>query len=287
MPARSSSVAALLQTARPRQWTKNLLVIAPIGAVPQARSVLALGTTFVTFCLTASGIYFINDVRDAEQDRQHHTKRLRPVAAGTLTPRLAVTAGCSLLAGGLALGIAIRIGLVIAVYTAMSLAYCFALRNLALTDLLVVSSGFPLRVIAGYQASEADSPLWLLAVSFTGSLFVAAGKRYSEAVSFGESRERIRLVLARYSVRQLQLLWCFAAIASAGLYTLGALQSFARHGELLSILSLVPYMLALVRYATAVNEARASSPEDVLRGDRTLQLLGITWLGILTAGGIS
>ncbi|MDX2646982.1 decaprenyl-phosphate phosphoribosyltransferase [Streptomyces sp. PA03-1a] len=290
MPLHSSSVAALLQTARPRQWTKNLLVIVPplaTGTVHHSRSVLGLGATFVTFCLSASGVYFINDVRDAEQDRQHDTKRLRPVAARTLTPRLAMTTGCSMLAGGVALGTAIGNGPVIAAYTAFSLVYCFALRNLALTDLLIVSSGFPLRVTAGYQACGADTPFWLLAVSFTGSLFVAAGKRYSEAVSFGESRKRIRSSLAWYSVRRLRVVWCLAAVASAALYALGALQSFSRHGELFSLLSLAPYTLALVRYAAAVNEARAGSPEDVLWRDRTLQLTGIAWLGILTTRGMS
>jgi decaprenyl-phosphate phosphoribosyltransferase len=280
MLGRDRTISNVIRTVRPRQWTKNILVIVPglIGGTAfEPRAALALGIAFAAFCLTASGVYLVNDVRDVEQDRQHDTKRSRPIAAGTLSPPLALVVGGCLLTGGLGVGLTVRAGPVIALYIAISLAYCMVLRNVLVVDLVAVASGFPLRVIAGAQAASMSAPYWLLVVVFTGALFVVAGKRYSEVVIFGEFRARIRPSLARYRAPQLRGILLAAAVASVASYALGAAVSYDRDGKLFLILSLVPYTLVLVRYTTAVKQARGSNPGHVLRGDRVLQLLGIVW----------
>ncbi|WP_066376475.1 decaprenyl-phosphate phosphoribosyltransferase [Herbidospora mongoliensis] len=280
MAGRYRTISQLIQTARPRQWAKNVLVMFPGligGTVFEPQAALAFGIAFAAFCLAASGVYFVNDVRDAEQDRQHDTKRSRPVAARTLSPSLALVVGGCLVISGLGLGFAVRAGPVIALYIAISLAYCIVLRDVRGVDLVAVASGFPLRVIAGAQAGGISTPSWLLVVVFTGALFVVAGKRYSEAVVFGELRARIRPSLAHYRAPQLRRIVLAAAVASVASYALGAAASYDRDGRVLLILSLIPYTLVLVRYAVAVRQARGSSPEHLLRGDRVLQLLGVIW----------
>ncbi|SEG86518.1 decaprenyl-phosphate phosphoribosyltransferase [Thermomonospora echinospora] len=276
----------LLRSARPRQWIKNILLIAPSltsGVLPEPRPAARLVVAFVAFSLTASGVYFINDVRDADHDREHPTKRLRPVAARALTPRLAIAVGALLVATGLLLGLSIRLGSVIGVYAAVSLAYCFLLRNLVVTDLLAVASGFPLRVIAGGQATGATVSFWLLVTTCAGSLFVVTGKRYSEAVVFGAAKVRIRPSLSRYRVVHLRLAWlCSVAVAM----TAYAIWAFGE-GNAFSAMSLIPFALALLRYMEAINGARAAYPEDLVQKDRTLQALGMTWLGIFAARGFA
>ncbi|WP_170990864.1 decaprenyl-phosphate phosphoribosyltransferase [Herbidospora galbida] len=280
MAGRYGTISHVIRTARPRQWVKNVLVMVPGlfgGAVFEPRAALALGLAFAAFCLAASGVYFVNDVRDAEQDRQHDNKRFRPVAAGTLSPASALVAGGCLLTGALGLGFAAGAGPVIALYIAISLAYCMVLRDVLGVDLVAVASGFPLRVIAGAQAVGTPAPFWLLVAVFTGALFVVAGKRYSEAVVFGELRARIRPTLARYRAPQLRGILLATAVASVASYALGAAASYDRDGKVFLALSLIPYTLVLVRYAIAVKQARGSNPGHVLRGDRVLQLLGVVW----------
>ena len=155
-----SVVAALVRTARPKQWTKNVLVFAAPGAAgvldnwPHAgQAVLA----FIAFCLAASGIYLWNDALDVEADRLHPTKRFRPIAAGAITPGLAKVVG-SLLAVA-SLGVAAATGRIetagiVAVYVATTLAYSFWLKHVAVIDIVTVASGFVLRAAGGAVAVD-------------------------------------------------------------------------------------------------------------------------------------
>ena len=152
---RGGLLRALLVTARPRQWSKNVLVFgAPItGGVllqptPFVRTVLA----FVAFCLVASGIYYVNDIVDRDSDRAHPVKRRRPVAAGRLPLGLAGLMAVALLLGGLMiaiLGVGPRLAGVVGIYILLSLAYTFVLRGIVLLDIAAVAGGFVLRAVAG------------------------------------------------------------------------------------------------------------------------------------------
>src|SRR5579884_1797603 len=149
---------AALLTLRPHQWVKNLLVIAAAGAagalghddVP-----VHVGLAFVAFCMLASGIYAINDVRDADEDRLHPRKRFRPVAAGELAPRAAIWLGITLMAAGLVLCEFIEplLAVVGAGYVALSLSYTLVWRHVLLLDIFAIAGGFVLRAVAGGVAS--------------------------------------------------------------------------------------------------------------------------------------
>src|SRR5918993_3292571 len=165
---------ALLVTARPRQWSKNVLVFgAPITGgvllepIPFVRTILA----FVAFCLVASGIYYVNDLVDRDLDRAHPVKRRRPVAAGRLPVRLAGVVAALLLVVGLAIatfGAGPRLAGVVGLYIALSLAYILVLRGMVLLDIAAVAGGFVLRAVAGGVAVDVPLSSWFLIVACFG-----------------------------------------------------------------------------------------------------------------------
>ena len=154
--------AGLLKAVRPRQWVKNVLVLAaPVaaGRVAETDVLLASLVAFVVFSLAASGIYLVNDALDVEADRAHPVKRYRPIAAGVVPRGLAYGLAVVLLLAALALSLLAswQLLVVIAVYEAVQLAYCFGLKHQAVLDICVVSSGFLLRGMAGGVAADRKS----------------------------------------------------------------------------------------------------------------------------------
>ena len=199
-----TSTRALVRGIRPRQWSKNILVLAaPVaaGIAFQPRVVVEMGVAVLAFILASSGVYLVNDAVDVEADRAHPTKRLRPVAAGELSAREASIAALVLLAGGLAVSALLgwQLFAVVVLYETVQILYCLGMQNVPVVELLSVASGFLLRAIAGGVATGVElSPWFLVAVGF-GSLFVAAGKRYSELQLAEDATAAIRPVLARYA----------------------------------------------------------------------------------------
>ena len=182
---RRSRVYAALVTIRPRQWLKNALVIAApgaAGALGRDDVPVRVGLACIAFCLLASGIYAVNDVRDIAEDRAHPRKRYRPVAAGELEPGTALALGAALMLTGLALCAAIR-PLLLAVgagYLALSLSYTALWRGVVILDVVAIAGGFVLRAIAGGVAAPVTLSRWFIAVVTFSALFVAAGKRLAE-----------------------------------------------------------------------------------------------------------
>ncbi len=182
----------LLRALRPAQWVKNLFVLAPVlfGKVAD-RPDLAGRTLAVAaaFCGLASALYLLNDVRDAEADREHPVKKSRPVAAGELRPAAALAAAAflglaSLLAVFLAASAALPWALV---YTAVTVLYSLGLKKVALLDVFIVASGYVLRVLAGSAAAQVAPSNWLLLCTFFLALFLALSKRRSELVARGSA----------------------------------------------------------------------------------------------------
>lgn len=181
---------ALVRALRPAQWVKNLFVLAPVlfGKVAD-RGDLA-GRTFAVaaaFCALASALYLLNDVRDAEADRQHPVKKDRPVASGALAPgtalaMAAVLGPLALLAVFLAAPAALPATLV---YAGVTVLYSLGLKRVALLDVFIVASGYVLRVLAGSAAAQVAPSHWLLLCTFFLALFLALSKRRSELAARG------------------------------------------------------------------------------------------------------
>jgi decaprenyl-phosphate phosphoribosyltransferase len=288
--SRSARARALLRAARPRQWTKNVLVLAAPGAAGvllEPGAAIAVALAFVAFCLVASGTYLLNDARDAEADRRHPTKRHRPIAAGVISPRLAVGVGITLVAGGLAVAAAVRLELlaVVAGYLVLTTAYTLKLRHVAVIDIATVASFFIVRAVAGGVAVDVPLSRWFLIVASFGSLFMVAGKRAGEHAELGEERTATRSTLGVYSLTYLREVRVIAAGVTLLAYCLWAFEQAGRNpGAALFELSIVPFVVFILRWALLLEADRERAPEDLVLGDRGLQAAALAWAVVYGLG---
>lgn len=286
-----SLLAGLLRTARPKQWVKNVLVFAAPGAAGvllEAEPLLQVLATFGIFCLAASGTYLLNDAVDVEADRRHPTKRLRPVAAGVVPVGLAVGAGIVVLATSVALAWALagwRLSLVLGVYVGLQPIYSIWLKQIAVLDLSSVASGFVLRAIAGGVAVDVPISQWFLIVASFGSLFMVAGKRHAEHVDLGNDRGEVRATLDEYSLGFLRYVRSVASAVAMAAYCLWAFEKAdLSPTPVFFQISIIPFVLAILRYALLLDQGRGGAPEEVVLEDRPLQVLGALWVMAFAVG---
>ncbi len=278
----------LLRAVRPRQWVKNILVLAaPFAAADDLFNpsiILHLAVAFVAFSLVASGIYLVNDVKDVAADRVHPTKRDRPIAAGVVPPRLALASAVVLLLGGLAVSplASMQLLVALAVYVLVQLSYCFGLKHQPVLDICIVASGFLLRAIAGGVATGIPLSQWFLLVTGFGSLFMVAGKRYAEMMLAERTGAKIRRSLERYSASYLRFVWALSATVLITTYCLWAFEiRGGHHDSMWSVISIVPFVVAVLRYAVDVDGGNGGEPEEIALRDRVLQVLAAMWIGSL------
>lgn len=290
---RQSVAAGLVRTARIRQWPKNVLVFAAPGAAGVLTHGHALLRTLAAvglFCVISSGTYFLNDALDVDADRLHPTKRFRPVAAGAVSVRLAWATGTVLMALALGLGTALtwRLGVVLAIYLAIQFAYSFYFKHQPIYDLAAVSAGFVLRALAGAVAVPVPVSQWFLIVATFGSLLMVTGKRVAEHAELGDERGAHRATLDQYSSTFLRtVLGISAACAILG-YCLWAFSfqtaALHHHDQIWFQLSIVPVMIALLRFTFLVEAGHGAKPEELVLADRPLQLMGIVWALLFAIG---
>lgn len=278
-------LADSLQLVRPRQWVKNLIIF----AAPAAGGVLldpsvgsALCIAFVLFCVTASGVYCVNDALDAPHDRLSSSRSSRPVAAGRIAPNSALITGVVLLVAGLVGAVVFHrdFALLLATYVVLTTAYSAKLKEVVVLDLGIVTSGFLLRAIAGGVVSGIALSQWFLVVATFGALFLVAGKRYAQRLVAHEGRSQVRSSLTRYSASYLRYVWTLSSGVTVTAYCLWSIES-PTSTNLLYSLSVVPFTLTILRYALLVEEGRGEAPEDLLLRDRPLQFLGLAWFAML------
>jgi decaprenyl-phosphate phosphoribosyltransferase len=286
---------ALIAAMRPKQWLKNVLVFAaPLAAgVLLQRDVLipTLGA-FIAFCLISSATYLVNDVRDVDIDRAHPTKSARPIAAGELSSRAAVVSAVilALVALGLAAVISTALLGVVFAYLVFTLAYSIWFKHEPVIELALLAMGFLLRAVAGAAAADLPVSQWFLIVAAFGSLFMAAGKRFSEL----QRHERdntgelpMRRSLSGYTAGFLGFVLASSASVTIAAYCLWAFEV----GQAPSTLpwaqwSVLPFVLALLRYGATIYRGAAETPEDALLGDRVLLFLGAAWIVLFGLGAL-
>jgi 4-hydroxybenzoate polyprenyltransferase len=278
-----SAVAALLLM-RPRQWVKNTFVFAPLFFTPPAMSAATAQTVifvFVAFCCVSSGIYCLNDVRDRESDKKHPSKRLRPVASGSVSVSTAVVLAAILVAVGFIIAFAFAPSALLAllVYVAVNVAYSMFLKNIAIVDVLVISFGFVLRVYAGSEAIGVVPTPWIQICAGLLALFIALAKRRDDVVlAIGTEH---RGSLAGYT--RLFLDVCIAVTLAALLvsYMIFTLMDDAmRRLGSEQLFVTVPFVIAgIFRYLqlTLVFE-RSGSPTELVLTDWFLMVTVAGWL---------
>lgn len=277
-------VLGVVKTARPRQWAKNVLVfVAPFTAaqITNGNVLIDALVAFVSFSLVASSVYLINDAVDVEADRAHPTKRNRPIAAGVVPVPAAYAAAVVFFGAGLAISFLAspQLAIVLGVYEAVQLGYCFGLKHQPVVDLAIVGSGFLMRAIAGGVAAGIALSQWFLLVTAFGSLFMVAGKRYAEIMLFERTGAKIRASLKKYSASYLRFVWATAAAILIMSYSLWAFTlREGAHGSIWPMISMVPFVIAVLRYAVDVDGGTAGEPEEIVLKDRVLQILGVLWV---------
>jgi len=276
----------LLRAARPRQWSKNVLVLAApcaAGVIARPQIAMRVALAFVVFCLLSSATYLVNDVRDRDQDRLHPRKRLRPVAAGELSKRAALLTGGAIALAGLALASAVAPALVLVgcAYLAVTASYSLWWRGVVVLDIVAIAAGFVLRTTAGGAAAGVHLSRSFLLVAACGAMFLVAGKRYGE-LRDGAAPSPARATLRRYSAGSLRLLLVLCAATATAAYALWALVG-PGHG-VWHVLSIVPFVAWLARYGVLLGEGDGESPEETIAHDRVLLALSAVWVVLFLSG---
>lgn len=281
---------ALLKTMRPRQWTKNGFVFAALVFDKQLflpDPFLRTLAGFALFCLISSSVYIFNDLADVEADRQHPRKKNRPIASGRLPVPAAWTAGILLVAFALALGywLAPEFAFVIGVYLLINLLYSKWLKHVPIVDVLILASGFVLRVGAGVTLIHVErfSP-WLYVVMTLLSLYLGFGKRRAELALLANGAGTHRKVLDGYTLPLLDqyiLIVSSTTIVAYSLYTFSAPNLPDNHSMMLTI----PFVIyAVFRYLYLIEVDHAGGePEEILLTDRPLQIALFLWVLVVLA----
>jgi decaprenyl-phosphate phosphoribosyltransferase len=275
---------ALLAACRPRQWVKNLLVVAApgaAGALTHPHVAAEVAGAFLCFCMLSSATYLINDVHDRHEDAQHPRRRHRPIACGQVSIGLALRTAAVLAAAGLGVGFAIRplLGLTGMGYLTLTASYSLWLRKVAVADIAIVAAGFVLRALAGGAASGIPVSRWFVMVTSFGALFVVAGKRYA-ALRGSAPAAGARSTLAAYSQDYLRFVMILACSVTTVAYCLWAFQGHGSDGISWYEVTVAPFVLWLLRYGLLLHEGLGEAPEEVLLHDRFLIAMSGAWVGV-------
>ncbi len=273
---------------RPRQWVKNLLVLAPIWfAFNYEADIIARGITmFVAFCFGASAIYIINDLRDIETDRHHPKKKNRPLASGAVSIPVAQVSAAVLAAVGLYISFTLSLQslLVLLGYMLLTILYTISLKRVLILDVMVLAAGFVIRILAGGAATDIRVSHWILICTFFIALFMAFGKRKHEIDLLGGASVNHRAVLAGYSPEYLnQLLGITSGISvlSYALYTIDPQTQRVYGGDLI-LLTILPVTFVVFRYLHILySRERGGDPSRVLTEDFPLVVSVLIWLLII------
>jgi len=280
-------LTGLISSMRPRQWPKNAFVFVALlfdRKILDPASVLAAVAAFVLLCLMSGAVYLMNDLADIESDRQHPTKRNRPLPSGRLDRRVAAAAVVVLALVSLGAGYWLNpmLALILLLYLLAQIAYTFRLKHIVLLDVLTIAAGFVLRIAAGVVVIDVErfSP-WLYVFGGFLALFMALGKRRHELVLLGGQAANHRAILEDYNldlIDRLQGIVTTSAVVAYSLYTFLAEGLPENHAMMLSIPFLVYGIFRYLYLIHVRNEGGA--PEDILLRDRPLQitllLYGIT-----------
>jgi len=270
-----SRAAIILGALRPRQWTKNLIVFAPLlfaKSVFRDSAALEAFSAFVSFCLLAGGVYVFNDWIDREKDRLHPEKRGRPIAAGLISggTAAAMVIGCWVIGGAIAVAIRPAFALVAASYVGLQIIYSLLLKGHVILDVVVIALGFVLRVLGGGVAIDVPVSNWLYLCTLLLALFLGFAKRRHELASLYGDAVSHRPNLDNYSLPMLDQMMAVVAascILAYGLYTV-AQETVEKVGSD-HLKFTVPFVIyGIFRYLFLMHKRGAGgSPERVLLSD--------------------
>lgn len=278
-------VAAVVHSLRPDQWTKNLIVFAGLIFGQRLLDAPAVGTAvfaFVVFCGLSSAMYLVNDLIDRHEDRQHPTKRYRPIASGALSTGRAVAGAIVLVGASLAASFAIswNLGVVAVVFVGLLGAYSRFLKHLVILDVLAIAAGFVIRAVGGAVAVNVPISQWLLVCTVLLALFLGLSKRRHELVLLGDLAAGHRRSLAQYSPQLLDQLISIVAAATLVSYAFYTVEpvTVEKFGTDQLTWTLPVPIYGIFRYLYLVHRERGGgSPAEMLLRDRPLLACVTGW----------
>jgi len=281
---RSNWLRPLVTTMRPHQWAKNLFVLTPLlfaGKLTDVTAVWNSAIAFATFCLLSSAVYIFNDWWDAEDDRAHPEKRLRPISSGVLPAGIALTVAALFVILGLGLSLLAgpKMAAIGLLYACLMAAYCVGIKRLIVLDAMTISAGFVLRVIGGAAAIGVAATHWLIACTFLLALFLAFAKRRQELLSLTNAADH-RKVLNLYSLHYLENVINIvigATIVCYALYTVAPETVEKFHTDNL-VYGTVFVIYGMLRYLSLVNDpTKGGNPSKLLLTDPPLLITLAGW----------
>ena len=280
-------LVALLESMRPRQWPKNGFAFVPLlfdGNITVERIINAI-IAFGLLCLMSSAVYLMNDLSDIESDRQHPTKRNRPIPSGRLATPVALIAAILFAIGSIGIGILIRptFGYVLIGYLVVQIAYTYFLKHIVLLDVTTIAVGFIMRIAAGASIINVRnfSP-WLYIFGGFLALLMILGKRRHELILLGDGAKAHRTVLKEYSVPFLDILISIVTTSCIVSYSLYTFLSEGLPENSLMILTIPFVVYGMFRYLYLVHiREEGGAPEEILLRDRSLQITLVLWAAVV------
>jgi 4-hydroxybenzoate polyprenyltransferase len=288
---RRGPLRAAIVALRPQEWVKNLLVFAGLLFSAKFRdfgAIVDATITFGAFCMVASAGYLVNDAHDVAEDRQHPTKRFRPIAAGELGIPTAIGLAAVLAAAALAgsaLLVGTEVGGLVLAYGVGTTLYSYVLKHEVILDVMTIAGLFVLRVLAGAIAVGADASAFLLLCTGMVALFLGFTKRRQEATSELHSGTQSRPVLEHYSIPFLDQMVAMVTASTVMSYAIYAVNSPLIGSKMLG--TLPPVLYGIFRYLYLIYDRKDTRSTDaILLEDYGMIGAAVTWVasvGILLA----
>lgn len=283
-------IGDIIRLIRPAQWVKNLFVFLPLffgGRMLSGDAWANAGIAFAAFSLMASAIYCLNDIRDAETDRQHPEKRRRPLASGAVPVYVAWIVMILLVAGSecicwMALGdVDSRVGAVINIYLILNIAYSLRLKQVAIIDVFIIALGFVLRLLAGGVACHIPLSPWIVLMTFLLALFLAFAKRRDDVIIRERDGVVTRKTTHNYNLEFMNSVLCILASITMVCYMMYTVQPevTARMGNNYIYISSILVLAGLIRYLQlAIVDEKSGDPTKILLHDKFIQLCCVLWI---------
>jgi decaprenyl-phosphate phosphoribosyltransferase len=271
---------------RTHQYSKNLFLYMPLFfGLKITDSFLFMKTTVaaLSFCLISSSVYILNDLFDREDDRKHPEKKERPIASGRVGIRSAVILMAMLLAGGLSLSLLVNIKVLflLVIYILLNTAYTLKFKHFVLLDVLIISSGFLIRLSAGSVASGIGLSSWIVVMTFLLALFLSLAKRRYDLLIYLESGNKVRKVIDGYNLEFLNaamMIMASVVIVSYLMYTSSpaVIKKTGSESLYITVFWVVTGILRYMQITFIQN--KSGSPTIVFLRDRFLQIIILSWL---------
>ena len=280
------NLSTIIKLMRPHQYVKNLFIFLPLFfalKITETDLLLQAFIAFISFSLTASAIYTLNDYHDIEEDRQHPKKKNRPLASGAIskTQAIGIMAILSLLGFALMLSLSLQAGAILATYVLMNIAYSFYLKHIAILDVTIIAIGFVLRLFIGSAVTGIALSMWIVIMTFLLALFLALAKRRDDVLIYLETGKKMRKVIDGYNLPFLDgamMIMASVVIVSYTLYTTST-EVVTRMDSQYLYLTALFVILGIMRYLQIAFVLKDSgSPTKIVLRDRFTQLTLLGWI---------